>query len=306
MKEASSTRWAAWRVLDEEPAGKDKRMTPLQRKRACSIQAVASVENLLLAAVEARRGKSTRPDVETWWMIQERETATLREELQSGAYAPAGYRFFEIREPKRRLIAAAPFRDRAVHHALCNVIAPVLMRRFIARSFSCQIGKGTTAARECCRKLVNRHQYVLKCDVSKFFPNIDHRILFGLLLFHDAPRNTRPVLLRRRFSRASVAHRLYDRRRPSQLIPCKDRDTQALHFSTPSQSITARLESSSESSQAGDQQSLSCSIQRRVQIVLEVKGRMHQQTRRCMYRILRRYRKGVFRRPHSSRCRQIV
>jgi len=114
-------------------------------------------------------------------MIREREIATLREELLSGAYAPGNYRFFEIREPKRRLIAAAPFRDRVVHHALCNMIAPVLMRRFIARSFSCQIGKGTTAARECCRKLVNRYQYVLKCDVSKFFPNIDHSIRFEKL-----------------------------------------------------------------------------------------------------------------------------
>ncbi len=52
---------------------------------------------------------------------------------------------------------------------------------FIARSFSCQIGKGTTAARECSRQLVNRHRYVLKCDVSKFFPNIDHKIVMGLL-----------------------------------------------------------------------------------------------------------------------------
>jgi hypothetical protein len=93
-------------------------------------------------------------DVEAWWITREREIATLREELLAEAYAPGSYRFFEIREPKRRLIAAAPFRDRAVHHALCNVIALVLVRRFIARSFSCQIGKGATSARECCRKLL--------------------------------------------------------------------------------------------------------------------------------------------------------
>jgi retron-type reverse transcriptase len=79
------------------------------------------------------------------------------------------------------MIAAAPFRDRVVHHALCNFLAPVLERRFIARSFSCQIGKGTTAARECCRQLTNRFRYVLKCDVRKFFPNIDHAILLEKL-----------------------------------------------------------------------------------------------------------------------------
>jgi retron-type reverse transcriptase len=89
--------------------------------------------------------------------------------------------FFEIHQPKRRWIAAAPFEDRVVHHALCRLMQPVLERRFIARSYSCQIGKGTMAARECCRELTNRHKYVLKCDVSKFFHQIDHEILLEKL-----------------------------------------------------------------------------------------------------------------------------
>jgi len=139
------------------------------------------VDNLFLAAAKARRGKRRRPDVEDWWLRRETELAALREELLSGTYEPGGYRFFEVHEPKRRLIAAAPFRDRVVHHALCNLMGPVLERSFIAQSYSCQVGKGTTAARECCRALTNRHQYVLKCDVSKFFPNIDHAILYEKL-----------------------------------------------------------------------------------------------------------------------------
>jgi len=79
------------------------------------------------------------------------------------------------------MVAAAPFGDRVVHHALCQMMAPVLERTFIARSFSCQVGKGTTAARDCCRQLTNRHRHVLKCDVSKFFPTIDHAILHAKL-----------------------------------------------------------------------------------------------------------------------------
>jgi hypothetical protein len=138
---------------------------------------VSSWENLLLASSNAARGKRQRPDVEEWLLREETGLMELREGLLGGSYQPGPYRFFEIYEPKRRVIAAAPFRDRVVHHALCQFMAPVLERRFIARSFSCQIGKGTTAARDCCRKLVNRHAYVLKCDVRKFFPNIDHAIL---------------------------------------------------------------------------------------------------------------------------------
>ena len=142
---------------------------------------MASWENLRRASRNAARGKRRRPDVEGWLLREESELLQLQEELLSGGYQPGPYRFFTIFEPKRREIAAAPFRDRVVHHALCQWMAPVLERRFIARSFSCQLGKGTTAARECCRQLTNRHRYVLKCDVRKFFPSIDHAILRGKL-----------------------------------------------------------------------------------------------------------------------------
>jgi retron-type reverse transcriptase len=148
---------------------------------ACTLEAIATVENLLRAAAKARRGKSRRPDVEAWWQRREMEVLRLSDELASGTWQPAGYRFFEIHDPKRRTIAAAPFADRVVHHALCNLMAPLLERRFIARSFSCQTGKGTTAARECCRRLVNRHRYVLKCDIAKFFPSIVHATLLEKL-----------------------------------------------------------------------------------------------------------------------------
>jgi RNA-directed DNA polymerase len=152
-----------------------------QLARRCTIENVAALPNLFAAARKAAKGKSRRPDVEAWWLARESELLRLRDELLSESYAPQGYRFFEIHSPKRRRIAAAPFRDRVIHHALCNYLTPLLEHRFIARSFSCQIGKGTTAARECCRWLTNRHRYVLKCDVSKFFPNIDHQILHAKL-----------------------------------------------------------------------------------------------------------------------------
>ena len=138
---------------------------------ALFIEAVADWENLFQAAAKARRGKSRRPDVETWWLRRETELACLREELLGGSWRPAAYRIFTIHEPKRRQIAAAPFGDRVVTTRLI-VIQPVLERGFIARSYSCQVGKGTTAARECCRELTNRFGFVLKCDVAKSFPTL--------------------------------------------------------------------------------------------------------------------------------------
>jgi hypothetical protein len=64
---------------------------------------------------------------------------------------------------------------------ILRLLQPILERSFIARSYSCQVGKGTTAARDCCRALVNRHRYVLKCDVSRFFPSLDHQVLLEKL-----------------------------------------------------------------------------------------------------------------------------
>lgn len=156
-------------------------LNPRQLRQVCTMERVASWENLFAAAALARRGKSRRPDVEAWWMGREGELRRIREELLGGTWQPSGYRIFVIREPKVREIAAAPFRDRVVHHALCRWMGPLLERRFIARSFSCQLGKGTTRAREVCRGLVNRHAYVLKCDVRKFYPSLDHEVLLAKL-----------------------------------------------------------------------------------------------------------------------------
>jgi retron-type reverse transcriptase len=146
-----------------------------------SIAEVAAPANLLLAAHKARKKKSRRPDVEEFFLRLESNVLRLSRQLASGAWQPSGYRTFEIREPKRRIISAAPFADRVVHHALCNFLQPALERRFIAHSFSCQVGKGTTAAREHVRKLVNKRRYVLKCDVRKFFDSIDHACLLERL-----------------------------------------------------------------------------------------------------------------------------
>jgi retron-type reverse transcriptase len=101
--------------------------------------------------------------------------------LLAGTYRPGGYRTFEIFEPKRRLISAAPIRDRVVHHALCGVLEPVFEPTFVFDSYACRRGKGTHAALNRFRDFARRHRYVLQCDVRKFFPSVDHQILKELL-----------------------------------------------------------------------------------------------------------------------------
>jgi retron-type reverse transcriptase len=64
-----------------------------------------------------------------------------------------------------------------VHHALCNVIEPVLERSMIFDTYANRKGKGTHKAIDRYQEFCRKKQYVLKCDVKKFFPSIDHEIL---------------------------------------------------------------------------------------------------------------------------------
>jgi hypothetical protein len=82
--------------------------------------------------------------------------------------------------PKPRLISAAPYRDRVVHHALMNVLEPILDRHFHPHSYACRKGKGTHAAADRLQRLMRRFRYFAQCDIKKYFPSIDHEILKGL------------------------------------------------------------------------------------------------------------------------------
>jgi retron-type reverse transcriptase len=66
--------------------------------------------------------------------------------LTHGRYLPGPYKTFEIHHPKWRLISAAPFRDRVVHHALVNVLEPIWERTFIHDSYACRKGQDIRAA----------------------------------------------------------------------------------------------------------------------------------------------------------------
>lgn len=142
---------------------------------------LTSWPNLLAAARQARRGKRHQAHVARFELERERELLRLQEELRGGTYRPRPYRSFWVREPKRRLISAAPYRDRVVHHALINVIGPIFERNFVFDSYANRTGKGTHRAADRYQEFARRFAYVLQCDIVKFFPSIDHAILKRLL-----------------------------------------------------------------------------------------------------------------------------
>ncbi len=138
---------------------------------------LVSFENLLRGYQQARLGKGRRPDVAEFGLNVERNHFALQRELQEGRYQPGAYRLFTIYERKPRVIAAAPFRDRVVHHAVLSLIEPLFDRAFISDSYACRRGKGVHLAVDRYQAWAQTYRYVLKMDVRQYFPSIDHDLL---------------------------------------------------------------------------------------------------------------------------------
>ncbi len=145
---------------------------------------ICSFENLLTAFYRARRHKPKTPAMCAFEFNLEENLFALQEELQNQTYQPGGYHHFYIYEPKKRKVSAAPFRDRVVHHALCQIIEPIFERRFISDSYACRVGKGTHRALKRAREFLHQNTYVFHGDILKFFPSIDHQILLDILGRH--------------------------------------------------------------------------------------------------------------------------
>jgi retron-type reverse transcriptase len=138
---------------------------------------VCSFAALRAAALNAAKGKKSKPRVAAFIRNLENEIIALENELLSRTYRPRPYRTFKIHDPKERMICAADFRDRVVHHALCAALEPIFERLSIFDSYACRKDKGHHAAVRRAQYFMNRHPYFLKLDIHKFFDSVDHGIL---------------------------------------------------------------------------------------------------------------------------------
>lgn len=142
---------------------------------------VCDFQNLLRAAQNAQRGKRDKPNVAKFNFHLERELIDLRRALLDKNWQPGRYVSFHVYEPKKRMISAAPYRDRVVHHALCAVIEPIFERAFIHDAYANRKGKGTHRAVDRFTAFCRQNRYVLQCDIKKYFPSIDHDILYAII-----------------------------------------------------------------------------------------------------------------------------
>jgi len=139
--------------------------------------AIASFSALHQAAMKAVAGKRRKPGAAGFFANLERELLALEGELIRGEYRTGAYLEIVVRDPKRRVVSAAPFRDRVVHHALYAVIGPLFEHGFIHDSYANRKGFGTHRAIARFEQFRDRYRYVLRGDIYRYFPAIDHAIL---------------------------------------------------------------------------------------------------------------------------------
>ena len=146
------------------------------------------MDNLLLAWQEFIKGKRGKKDVQEFSLNLMDNIFSLHQDLSNLTYKHGEYQAFNINDPKPRNIHKASVRDRLLHHAIYRVLYPFFDKTFISDSFSCRINKGTHKALNRFRYLFRRVSqndtktcWILKCDIKKFFENIDHEILLAIL-----------------------------------------------------------------------------------------------------------------------------
>jgi len=157
---------------------------------------IISIENLFLSWQEFLKGKRKRKDVAEFSLNIFDNIIKLHQELKSKIYQHGKYQAFKINDPKPRDIHKASVRDRLVHHAIYRILYSYFDKKFIYDSYSCRLEKGTHKAinrfRYCCRKVSKNNIktcWILKCDIKKFFANIDHQILKNILAKHIKDNN---------------------------------------------------------------------------------------------------------------------
>lgn len=157
---------------------------------------IYNFENLHAAYLMARRGKRDRIEVQRFELDLEGNLIQLQNELILGMYQTGRYHRFIVNEPKERIVAALPFRDRVLQHSLVSVIEPIWERRFISDSYACRPGKGThrgaDRAEAMLRHVKREHGrvFVLKADIAKFFYSIDHGVMKALIRWRIRCRST--------------------------------------------------------------------------------------------------------------------
>ena len=145
------------------------------------IPEIAAYENLYLAFYKAAKTKRTLSEVVDFEATLDVNLRQLQKQILSANLEVGNYHYFKIYDPKERIICAAAFPERVLHHAIMNICHPYFERQLIYSTYATRIGKGTYAALDKAKVYVKKYDFYAKLDVRKYFDNISHQVLIELL-----------------------------------------------------------------------------------------------------------------------------
>jgi retron-type reverse transcriptase len=145
-------------------------------------------KNIFEAYKKARKSRRYKKVVLNFSFSLEKNWHYIYYCLTNKNYIHGHYSEFLIKDSKKRIIESVPFKDRVIHHSLCNIIEPLFDKSFIVESYACRKNKGSHQANKQLRKYLKSVKdknnlkdysciYYLKCDITKYFNSIDHNIL---------------------------------------------------------------------------------------------------------------------------------
>lgn len=148
--------------------------------------------NLYKAYKKAKSGKKHNSSTAKFEAMSLEGLHMLKEQLENQTYRMNPYNEFKVYEPKERVIKSCSFKDKVIQHCLCdNILLPRLKYEFIKTNYAGQLGKGTHFGMDCLKEhmleFYNQHGldgWILKCDVTKFFYQIDHEVLKDIVDYY--------------------------------------------------------------------------------------------------------------------------
>lgn len=142
---------------------------------------VISEENIKDAYRKSIKGKRNYSSVKRFELNKEQNLKNIQLALINQTYKTSNYNQRTIYEPKERIIYVLPLNpDRVVHHALMNILIPIFTKMFIKNTFACIKDRGLHKGSILTTKYVKKYKYCLKCDIRKFYPSINHDVLYQM------------------------------------------------------------------------------------------------------------------------------
>lgn len=149
---------------------------------------LSTKNNIYRGYKEFLKGKKTKKDVIRFNEKRYENLNKLYQELVLKTYLPGSYSQFIVHDPKRRIIHKANVRDRIVHHIVSDSLEDIFEPTFTYHSYACREKKGAHKGIFALQKMAIKESkndtktcWILKCDISKFFASVNHKILLKIL-----------------------------------------------------------------------------------------------------------------------------